>query len=89
LIPDTHEELREIIRTEVSAVVSETLADTGPKFLNTKTAAAYLGVSPQFLEIARHRGEGPAYSRLTRQIRYQRDDLDGWMNKRRLDPESV
>ena len=84
----SHAELREIIRTEVSAIVSEILVDTGPKFLNTKTAAAYLGVSPQFLEISRHRGEGPAYSRLTRQIRYQREDLDGWMSKRREDPEA-
>ncbi len=51
-----------------------------PEYLNTRQAAAYLGVSRQFLEIARHRGAGgPEYVKLARLVRYRRLDLDAFM----------
>jgi len=82
-------DLRALIQSEVYAAVHAALSEKGElRFLDTKEAAAYLSVSRQFLEIARHKGEGPPFTRLTRQIRYQREDLDAWMNKRRQDPEA-
>jgi excisionase family DNA binding protein len=51
------------------------------EYFTTKDAAQYLGVSHQYLELARHRGEGPPYYKLSRAIRYKRSDLDEWMNR--------
>jgi hypothetical protein len=48
-------------------------------WLSTKAAAHHLGVSTQFLEIARHRGEGPPFVRVNRAIRYSRAELDKWL----------
>ena len=53
-------------------------------YLDTRQAASHLNVSPQFLEKARHFGDGPQYHALTpRCIRYRRDDLDAWAAKNR------
>ena len=51
-------------------------------YLTTSEAANYLRVSKQFLEIARHRGNGPPYIKLTRAVRYHRPSLDQWMLER-------
>jgi excisionase family DNA binding protein len=45
----------------------------------TKEAAAYLKVSHQYLEIARVKGGGPPYVKLSRAVRYRRQDLDTWL----------
>lgn len=51
--------------------------------LDTRTVAAWLGVSTQFLEIARHRGYGPRFVRLsTRRTRYKRSDVLDWLRER-------
>ena len=39
-------------------------------YLTTAEAAEYLRLSKQFLEIARHRGDGPPYIQLARAVRY-------------------
>jgi len=52
---------------------------TATEYFTTKQAATYLGLSPQYLEIARHRGEGPPYIKLARAVRYKRSELDDWM----------
>jgi hypothetical protein len=51
-------------------------------YLTTSEAAAYLKLSRQFLEVARHRadGSGPEYIKLARAVRYRRSALDAWMN---------
>ena len=56
------------------------------EYLNTDQAAIYLGLSPEFLEIARHRadGSGPNYTKLPRAVRYHRADLDAWMGNLRV-----
>ena len=51
-------------------------------YLTTSEAANYLRMSKQFLEIARHRGNGPSYIKLGRAVRYHRPTLDNWMLKR-------
>ena len=51
-------------------------------FLTTAEAADYLRLSRQYLEIARHRGNGPPYIKLSRAVRYHRPSLDAWMLER-------
>jgi predicted DNA-binding transcriptional regulator AlpA len=53
--------------------------DAPPRYFNTKQAAAYLGLSTQFMEIARHKGGGPQYIKLAKAVRYRVEDLDDWM----------
>ena len=48
-------------------------------YLNTKQTAVYLGLSHQYLEIARHKGGGPQYIKLAKAVRYRLEDLDEWM----------
>jgi hypothetical protein len=51
------------------------------EYLTTFEAAQYLKVSRQFLEGARHRGDGsgPDYIKLARAVRYKRSGLDAYM----------
>ena len=51
------------------------------EYLNTHEAADYLGVSRQYLEAARYRGEGPPVSRVGRLCRYRKSALDSWMKR--------
>ena len=86
------DQIRETITEAVSSAVNQALDDEGvggTLYMDTPAAAKYLGVSKQYLEGARHRGEGPPYSKLIRRIKYTRADLDSWMASRRLDPEAA
>jgi predicted DNA-binding transcriptional regulator AlpA len=51
------------------------------EYFTTIEAAAYLKLSRQYLEGARHRadGKGPPFIKLDRAVRYRRGDLDAWM----------
>ena len=49
------------------------------EYLTTRQAAHYTGLSKPFLDIARHRGDGPPYSKLGHAVRYKRSVLDEWM----------
>ena len=42
-------------------------------YLTTTEAASYLRMSKQFLEIARHRGNGPPYIKLAQAVRYEQE----------------
>jgi predicted DNA-binding transcriptional regulator AlpA len=55
------------------------------EWFNTEQAAAYIGFSTEYLEIARHRddGTGPKYIKHPRAVRYRRSDLDAWMEQHR------
>ena len=47
-------------------------------------AADYLSMTPRFLEVRRHRGDGPRFVRISsRAIRYFRSDLREWAEARR------
>jgi len=48
--------------------------------MTTNEAAEYLRVSHQTLEIARHKGRGPQYSKMGRMVRYTKIDLDKWVD---------
>lgn len=54
------------------------------EIMTTPEAAAYLKLSPQFLEGARWRGDGSGadYVRFGRSVRYQKSTLDAWVAKR-------
>ena len=62
-----------------------------PRYLGTKEAAAYLGLSAKTLEKLRVTGEGPPYAKAGRRVIYDRRDLDRWVakRKRRFTGESV
>lgn len=51
------------------------------RYLDTRQAAAYMGLSASWLAHARMRGEGPAWIpiRGTRIVKYERGDLDDWL----------
>ena len=64
--------------------------------LNEKEAAAYIGMSVSFLQKdrladGRPRGHapGPRYIKIGRAVRYLVEDLDAWLDARRLDPRSL
>jgi hypothetical protein len=63
------------------------------EYLNTKQAAAYLGVSKSFLEKRRQKTrpdlmrQSPAFHEFVRSIRYEKFDLDHWREARRFNPE--
>ena len=52
----------------------------GDRWLNTKAAAAYLGLKPSSLSAMRINGLGPKYSAaLKRDPRYRLSTLEAWM----------
>ena len=51
-------------------------------FLDTRRAAAWLGLSHRTLEGYRVSGRGPAFHRFGNRVRYRRSDLGAWAAKR-------
>jgi predicted DNA-binding transcriptional regulator AlpA len=68
-----------------NAIVDRVMAADCDALLSTPDAAAFLGISRQWLELARHRGNyGPAYIRVTpRLIRYRKRDLIAYLDAQR------
>ena len=53
--------------------------------LRERDAAQYINLSPSFLKSARlGRCDGPPFVRLGRAVRYLVDDLDAWLERRRV-----
>ena len=63
------------------AVERANRAKKGTPFLATEQAAFYLGLSPRKLQQMRTGGEGPAFRRHGRYVRYHIDDLDTWSRR--------
>jgi len=59
--------------------------DTTP--LCTKIAARVIGLDHRTLEQWRYQGKGPPYLKVGRQVRYLREELDAWLQGRRVEPE--
>ena len=55
--------------------------DSNPEYLRTPEAAKLIGFSTEYLEIARHRGEGPPVIRIGRACRYSKASLFEWMQR--------
>ncbi|MGH8082651.1 MAG: helix-turn-helix transcriptional regulator [Lysobacter sp.] len=49
--------------------------------LDRRTAAAGLGYTVAWLEAVAGRGEGPAYTRIGRRVRYRKADVLTWLAK--------
>ncbi len=54
-----------------------------PRYLRTRPAADYIGLSPRTLEKFRLSGAGPTYSKVGRAVLYDRQELDLWLAERR------
>ncbi|GAB6038047.1 hypothetical protein JCM15519_26060 [Fundidesulfovibrio butyratiphilus] len=54
------------------------------KSLNTKDAAAFLGLSAGTLEVWRSQGKGPKYAKLGRRVLYDPADLESFRNARKV-----
>ena len=52
--------------------------------MNTREAAALLGLSPSTLARYRITGEGPWYCKLGSCVRYRGDDVEAWAADRRV-----
>lgn len=61
---------------------SET-TDDGKRMLNTRDAAAYVGLAVQTLAKLRVTGGSPPFYKLGRQVLYDRAELDNWISARR------
>lgn len=51
--------------------------------LTTSATAKIIGLSPRTLESLRVRGGGPAFVKLGRAVRYERDAIIAWIDARR------
>ncbi|MBB3808742.1 helix-turn-helix transcriptional regulator [Pseudochelatococcus contaminans] len=52
-----------------------------PRFLRTKEAAEFLGLSPRTLEKHRTYGTGPLFRKLGGRVVYAIDELEAWADK--------
>ena len=79
-------ELRKVAREAAESAVQRLLTTTSPQpeYLRTRDAARYLGLSPEWLELARTQGNGPAFVKLPRAVLYKRSDLDRFMASHRV-----
>ena len=48
--------------------------------LSTKQTAEYCFISPRTLESWRISGQGPAFRKIGRLVRYAQPDIDAWLN---------
>jgi predicted DNA-binding transcriptional regulator AlpA len=58
----------------------EEITVTLPRLMTQQDLCAYLGKSPAWAERARHFGEGPAFVKLGRHVRYRAEDVEAWVN---------
>ncbi len=56
--------------------------------LNEKQAAKILCVAVQTLRNWRHQRRGPIYLKLGRSVRYKYEDMENYIEKKRINPEA-
>jgi predicted DNA-binding transcriptional regulator AlpA len=56
------------------------------RFLNTEELAEYLSMPAATLRWWRHRGTGPPYQKLGRNVRYRWVDIETWLNENTVNP---
>jgi transposase len=63
------------------------------KYMTTKEASAFIGVSKKTLENWRHQGRGPAFLKISHKlVKYQIDDIIQWANlfrRKTIDSEGI
>ena len=60
----------------------------GSMLLTVEEAADWLRLSASYLNKMRVTGEGPAFFKPGRRVVYRADDLDAWLNARRVSSTS-
>jgi predicted DNA-binding transcriptional regulator AlpA len=70
----------------VSATVTSALESV---FISTAQLSAWIGVSSITLNQWRARGQGPAFVRMGRTIRYDRRDVEAWLASQKIGGKSV
>ncbi len=60
------------------------MSDVEQPYVNTRQAAAFLGLSSSTMNRYRVSGDGPAFHRFGKRVLYHMDDLDVWAGVRRL-----
>lgn len=60
-----------------------------PLGLDTKAAAATLGISTTWLEQLRCAGRGPKWVKLGRAVRYRPEDLAAWLEENLVKPKAA
>ena len=50
--------------------------------MTAQQTADYLQITYVYLAILRSRAEGPAYFKLGKSVRYRKEDVDDWCDKR-------
>ena len=66
-----------------------------PRAIDTPAAAKYMGLSQEFLRQSRIYGDrdgrtpGPSFIRIGRKVMYLVDDLDRWLEERRVERTGV
>ena len=69
-----------IDRRAAKLVEAEQISNDPDQLLSTKELADWLGCSPEWCEIARHRAYGPKFVKLSpRRVRYRRGDVVKWL----------
>ncbi len=64
-------------------LIIEAKDEDGDELLATSEVAEWIGISTQWLEIARSRGFGPKFVRLSaRRVRYMRSSVLDWLRER-------
>ncbi len=79
------DEMQTIIRqiADTAAQRALELACTPTRYLKSKEAARYIDVAYLTLEKWRSLGQGPPFTRIGKFVRYDRMDLDHFMNRHR------
>ena len=67
----------------VESVGDPRMDENATRYLDTREAAAWLGLSPKTLERYRVSGEGPHFHRFGSRVRYLLADLEAWASARR------
>lgn len=62
---------------------------TSSEWLTLSEAAARVGLTAESLARLVTRGEGPVAYRPSRHLRFRAEDLDAWLDARRVDPEAA
>ena len=57
--------------------------------INEVKAAEIICVAVQTLRNWRHQRKGPPYLKISRAVRYKVEDLESYMDSKRIDPEKV
>lgn len=57
------------------------------KLIDTSATAEYLGVTEQTLANWRYLGRGPRFYRVGQLVKYDRDDLDAWLDENASDAQ--